>query len=124
MRMLENVKIAEKANIYLEYEKVSKVKVLFFASFDCEREALNDSETRKLARDCEDKVKDTIREISRKVGDSLCDHYKPAFTSNFSGYANARVYVKGIGQRYADVNTSGDVKPICDVLRKLGYKEM
>ena len=137
--MKENIKIAreligvakslvsketEKAGIYLEYEKVSKIKVLFFASFDCEREALNDSEMRKLARDCEEKIKSTIAEIRKRVDDSLCDYYSPSFTSNFSGYANSRVYVKGIGQRYADVNTSGDVKPICDVLKKLGYKEM
>ena len=120
----EGDRIEEKANIYLEYEQVSSVKVLFFASFDCDREALNDSGTKKLARDCEERIRNDIREINRQVKDALCDQGKPSFTSNFSGYANARVYVKGVGQIYADVNNSDDVKPICDVLRKLGYKEM
>ena len=64
------------------------------------------------------------KEINRKVKDAFCDQGKPNFTSNFSGYLNARVYVKGVGQIYADVNNSDDVKPICDVLRQLGYKRM
>lgn len=117
-------KEVEKVQVYLEYERVNKGKVLFFVSFDCEKEFSNTTETRKMASDCVSKIKNDIREITHKVKNALCDSSSPGFTTNFSGYLNSRVYVKGIGQMFADANNGGDVKPICDVLKKLGYKEM